>query len=156
MGRAVRKKRHEKRKRHLARLKAKVKRLQAFADKLNESLPKSEIWFQDLYKPYQSSTDKFNTPFASFIPDVLNETYKYIIEVDGSIHELKHIKIKDLKKDKKFRSLGFDVVRIKAFDMESFQQGMERIKKLKGPYYTPGRTFTETELRDIKNKYNAG
>lgn len=54
----------------------------------------------------------------------------------------------------KFLSIGYDVIRIKAYNTESFEAGMKRIAKIKGPHFTPGRVYTEAELKDFRNKYN--
>lgn len=102
-------------------------RRQEYADNINKDLPLSEVWFQSKWKldfpdhklnVYQ---DKYNYPFGSYIPDVINLGYKYIIEIDGTIHETPEQKLKDLKKDSYYYKRGYKVFRIKAYDNEAYE-----------------------------------
>lgn len=122
----------------LSQSKVEQKSLAKFASDLNKKLPKSEEWFLQLYAPFRCSLefsrdkhnlnarynerlkDKFNEPFQGFIPDVINHAYRYIIEVDGSIHNLEHIKIKDRAKESLYKYTGYKVFRIKAYDLSSW------------------------------------
>ena len=108
------------------------KKLKAFASNLNINLPRSEQWFQALYKGYQCSTDLFNVQFhQKYIPDVQNRQFKYIIEIDGSVHNREDIKRKDITKDNWFRSKGYKVFRIEAYNVESFQEVINNIVALR-------------------------
>lgn len=98
-----------------------------FGRKLNENLPKSEQWFQRLYKSFQDSHDQYNMTWAGYIPDVINKKYKYIIEIDGSIHDREDIKAKDKLKEELYWKSGYAVIRIVAYDIESFKEGLTRI-----------------------------
>lgn len=112
-------------------------RRQVYADKLNENLPASEVWFQtkwatdiqqdklDLY------TDKFNEPLGSYIPDVINRGFKYIIEIDGSIHDTPEQQYKDRKKDAYYLRRGYQVFRIKAYCNISYSEALINISLLR-------------------------
>lgn len=101
------------------------------AKELNASLPKSEVWFQKLYKQYKTKTDKYNEPFADKIPDMINTKFKYIIEIDGSIHDTEKQQLKDDSKDKLYKRLGYQVFRIKAYDEDSFFATLDVIRTIR-------------------------
>lgn len=107
--------------------KGKSRDLAAFARQLNNNLPKSEIWFQELYEPYKVQGDEFNVPFGGYIPDLINKEHRYIIEVDGTMHDQIHIQMKDRVKDKQRERLNYLCVRIKAYDKASFEEAMLKI-----------------------------
>jgi very-short-patch-repair endonuclease len=97
------------------------------ASELENNLPKSEQWFRSLYK--KNMYDKYNKVFNStYIPDVINKHYKYVIEIDGSIHDSDEQKAKDAKKDDYFLKRGYLVIRITAYDMVSFDAAMTKIQ----------------------------
>ena len=97
------------------------------AEELNQNLPKSEIWFHNLYEQYRDKNDLNNHPFHNRIPDVINKKYKYIIEIDGSVHDtLKQIKV-DKKKNDLFIKSSYCVFRVKAFDEQSFNKFLKYI-----------------------------
>ena len=111
----------------------KIKRisLRSFAKNLNKNLPKSEVWFQDLYAIHKDPNDLYNKPLHIRIPDVMNKIYKYIIEIDGSIHDTPKQQYKDYIKDSFYKRLGFKVFRIKAYDINSFNATISSIKELR-------------------------
>lgn len=120
-------------------------RLKRFSKKLNKNLAKSEIWFQDIYKKFRHSEDLINKPFQNqYIPDITNHRYKYVIEVDGSIHYLKHVKEHDTKKDIFYNLHGYRIFRIKAFDKVEFYKFLSKLYELRDIPY----------LRQILNKKN--
>jgi len=49
------------------------------AKELNENLPRSEVWFHELWADFKVHGDEYNAPFHKFIPDVLNRQYRYPI-----------------------------------------------------------------------------
>lgn len=105
--------------------------LYAFAYQLNCNLPKSEQWFWDKWKKADMA-DQFdypNKPRFGFIPDVINMVYKYIIEVDGSIHDNLKQQLKDNFKDSVFLKRGYVVVRVKAYCDKSFDECVTVIKE---------------------------
>lgn len=110
-------------------------RLQEYADKLEAALPTSERWFRDLWSKdmvqdrlslYQ---DAYNSPLGKYIPDVLNRGYKYIIEIDGSVHNTELQQWKDRLKDAYYRKKGYIVYRIPAYDMEKYISVRDAIRK---------------------------
>lgn len=105
---------------------AKLKKIGKF---LNKNCPKSEQWFMSLYKAhFVSKLDEFNKPFRSkYIPDVSNLVHKYIIEIDGSIHETPEQIEKDRIKDLYYKEHGFVVIRVQAYNNISY---IEAIKQL--------------------------
>lgn len=94
--------------------------LNRFAKRLEKDLPKSEQWFRALYNPDKS--DRFNLPFGKYIPDVINKHYKYVIEVDGSIHLTEEQKYKDHLKNKYYESKRYKVFRVVAYNQESYSK----------------------------------
>lgn len=92
----------------------------------------SERWFFDKYKETNNhmTSDRFNEPFGPWIPDVINHHYKYVIEIDGSIHRRKDVKKRDQRKNRWFADRGYSVIRISAFDNKSFKNGMKRLNKI--------------------------
>lgn len=95
---------------------------------LNKKPAKSEIWFKEMYKHNLVSTDLSNIPFYNMIiPDILNHYYKYVIEVDGSWHLRTDIIEQDKHKDRFYRSKGYVVFRVKAFNVDSFYMTLYRI-----------------------------
>lgn len=108
------------------------------AKELNADLPWSEVWFNEHYSLYKSVDDIPNKAWARYIPDIINHRYKYIIEVDGSVHQLPKVMKRDKKKDKKFQQLGYAVIRVTAYNMDSFNEAMiklEQIRQLTDKHY---------------------
>jgi very-short-patch-repair endonuclease len=105
----------------------KLTRIQRNAKELNDNLPASERWFQSLW-PYR---DLYNQVLGKFIPDVLNRTYRYVIEVDGSIHLTSKQKRRDRRKDNYYKSKGYKVFRVKAYDIVSYDKCLTDINKLR-------------------------
>jgi very-short-patch-repair endonuclease len=94
--------------------------IEKYADKLQKNTPKSEVWFLTHYKPHRF--DSFNVPFGPFIPDVINKRLRYVIEIDGSIHNLKEVMFNDWKKDQYYKKRYYKVFRVKAYDIESLNK----------------------------------
>lgn len=113
-------------------------RIKAFAKQLESELPYSEIWFRSLYeKKFKHKKDKYNQVLrAKYIPDVINHHFKYIIEIDGSMHLTKTQINKDHKKDHYYAFLGYKVFRIKAYDHKSFSETMKQLKKYRDSVYS--------------------
>lgn len=103
-----------------------------FGQKLNKFRPKSEVWFlkqiklNDLRFPFEE-----NVTFGGYIPDFINKQYKVIVEVDGSIHNLEKIKKKDIKKTKRYNQLGYEVIRVIAYNEESLKNAITRLKEIR-------------------------
>ncbi|NUN06632.1 MAG: DUF559 domain-containing protein [Bdellovibrio sp.] len=106
----------------------KIDFLEARGDELNTNLPKSEVWFQEKYLSFAIPSDEFNVRFGiCCIPDVINRVYKYVIEIDGSIHQRKEIQIRDKEKDEIYRRCGFLVIRVIAHSETSFEKAINTI-----------------------------
>lgn len=132
------KKTRKARKKHRSQVeKLKALKLNKFAKKLESKLPRSEKWFRDLWKPFQTIhkleyySDRYNQPEGPYIPDVINQAYKYVIEIDGSIHDFTSVKLKDAKKEWYFLNRGYKVFRIKAYDLKQFEVVRDTILKLR-------------------------
>lgn len=108
-------------------------RLKRFSIGLEKNLSKSETWFRELYKKnsFEDENDRYNQPFKRFIPDVINKRFKYVIEVDGSFHDLPHQKAKDRNKDQLYRTHRFKIFRVKAYDLASFLSSCREIQLIK-------------------------
>jgi len=68
----------------------------------------------------KSEFDFYNVIRFGFIPDVVNDRFKYIIEIDGSIHEKKFIQRRDQIKDRCFKRNGYKVYRLEPYNYEQF------------------------------------
>lgn len=101
--------------------------LQDIADALNASLPKSERWFHKIYHSYGCDSDVNNEPQSGYIVDILNKQYKYAIEVDGSIHERADVRSRDAFKQRVLEKAGFEVLRVKAYDIDSAMRAIRRV-----------------------------
>jgi very-short-patch-repair endonuclease len=99
------------------KLKRKPRQLKQYAKELNANLPNSERWFLEHYTPHPK--DRFNRPFGPYIPDIINKQYRYIIEIDGSIHDAPQVKLRDVIKTKYYQDNFFKVFRVKAYNQDS-------------------------------------
>lgn len=114
------------------------KRLIKFSKKLNGNLAKSERWFLQIYGRFRHPGDLINKPFQNqYIPDVTNHRYKYVIEVDGSIHNLAHIKRHDQIKNEFYKLHGYRIFRVKPFDKPAFYEFIKQMYIIRDiPYIT--------------------
>lgn len=76
-------------------------------------------------------SDRPNAVFCGFIPDVLNRSYGYVIEVDGSIHERDRVKAWDEKKNKVFAKEGMTVFRLEAYNYDHFGILVDEVSKIR-------------------------
>ena len=126
---AIPKTKKKQEKRRQAYSKKRLAELTAKALELESNLPKSEAWFREQYT--KQSGDKYNEVFkCRYIPDVINKRYKYVIEIDGDIHNTPEQIAKDAKKDIFYKSHDYTVIRIKAYDEKSLYEAMQKIKSL--------------------------
>lgn len=134
----------EKRRNKRINKKKRIRRLNAFANKLNQNLPRSECWFKSLYtRHYSISSDKYNQPVNKYIPDVVNLEFKYIIEIDGSVHNLDCVKLKDLTKEQVYTKLGFKVFRIRAYNELDYIKVIDELVKIRGNISKPTLEYTQ-------------
>lgn len=106
--------------------------LETRAKQLNKNLPKSEKWFRDRFEKEEFFKDleiEYNKPFKRFIYDAISLKKQIAIEVDGSIHDEKTVKIRDEEKNKLTGCYGLKMIRVKAYDDLSYNNAMLEIKK---------------------------
>jgi very-short-patch-repair endonuclease len=120
-------------------------RMRRFAKQLNNNLPKSEQWFKERYLlHYPNDLDQFNVPLESrYIPDIINKNYKYVIEIDGSIHDTVEQKEIDLKKDEFYKARGYTVIRVIAYDDMSYIECIKQLFVLRKKRRYPNPEFNE-------------
>lgn len=107
-------------------------RMQRYAAGLNKNLPKSEQWFQSLFKQtdlYHNFYIHFNYAKGKYIFDVYHIQHKYAIEVDGSYHDTNAAIIRDWYKDQFAIKHGIKLIRIKAYNLDSYNKGIEEIRE---------------------------
>lgn len=107
-----------------------------YSYKLNNELPKSEIWFHTYYRHFRHADDLNNLPLGGFIPDIINRKFRYVIEIDGSYHDLKEQIQQDIKKNWYYKKRGYKIIRIKAYDIESLKQGLCAVLRRRWAPYT--------------------
>lgn len=109
------------------------------AKSLQARTPWSEKWFFNELKklnfpilPTQYKADTFglgiqNPQYEYYIPDLLNNTFKFIIEVDDKTHNTK--KSYDIRRDKFFKDKGFTTFRVKYNDTNDLKSVMYKVCK---------------------------
>lgn len=113
------------------------KRERVGISKLSEYLrhrtPASERWFQREWKTrgMLDDQDLFNWKHGPFIPDCFNSKFRYVIEVDGSIHSLQSVRQNDERKERFFVERGFSVFRVKAFDFMSLGSVIDQVRLIR-------------------------
>lgn len=117
--------------------KKKPSRLEKYAARLNKNVPASEVWFRQLYKDHFSShkltiyKDQYNYVIGAYIVDMINIGYKYIVEIDGRSHEGEIPQWKDKVRDINLSKKGYTVIRIKAYDLESYKLALDKILNIR-------------------------
>ena len=109
------------------------RRLSYLAKEIESMNYKSDIWLKTQMKDICDEHDDFNSPEGKYIPDLINRKFKYVVECDGSIHDLDEIKSKDLKKDTYFILRGFKVFRIRYPNYSQLKSVKTEILKIKKP-----------------------
>jgi len=131
-------KRAKKRNKYKKQRKERRDRLKGYSIALETNLPKSEQWFRLLYEAetierkfkIKYYKDQYNEPInRKYIPDVHNRGYRYIIEIDGSWHDRPEMQYRDSLKDYYFKKRGYCVIRIKAFNEQSYKDGITKLKE---------------------------
>lgn len=114
-----------------------------FAKDLRNNPPASEIWFYDRARHHgfifweneglmRGWDDKLNKPlYGIYIPDFYNLKCKFVVEIDGSIHDLAKQKEKDRKKDAAYARWGFEVFRIPAYDEGKLVSVIDSIERIR-------------------------
>ncbi len=115
-----------------------LSRIQQYQFKLNANLPASERWFQNKWKleifPWKPDftmyQDEYNGIIGSYIGDVVNRGFKYVIEIDGSFHDSAKQQFKDSIRQKEIEAKGFTVIRVKSYDEEGYKKVLEQVCKI--------------------------
>ena len=112
-----------------------------FAKDLNRRNIPSEIWFRELWqksgmlctkKKFRRGKDRFNYPInEKYIADVVNYKFMYVIEIDERYHEQPDRKRLDEIRDAALKCLGFNVFRIRAYNLQDFNSVVDSIRKLR-------------------------
>jgi len=68
-------------------------------------------------------------PIAGFTVDFAVRAKRLVIEIDGSIHDLEQVQIKDADREEKLRAAGWRVIRIPAQIAISPDHLLARIRK---------------------------
>jgi len=111
--------------------------------RLKDNVPKSEQWFRGLYhNHFYTATDKYDTRFNNkYLPDIVNTYYKYVIEVDGSIHTLARVQKRDKLKDEYYTRFGYQVIRVIANDILSYVECIRRLCHIRRFEQVPTTSF---------------
>lgn len=106
-------------------------RMLRYAKRLNDNLPKSELWFDGLFKshPLYSLFLK-NQIINKYIVDLLCTEKKIVIEIDGSYHDREDQVARDFIKDMKLKKKGYEVIRVKAYDLDSYSTCIKTLESL--------------------------
>jgi|CXWL01.1.fsa_nt_gi very-short-patch-repair endonuclease len=122
-------------------------KVKEFADTVCKTrIVKSEQWFMELWEPFKDINDIYNDAFGPYVPDLINHEYKYIIEIDGSIHDDKKIQWKkDIKKNEYYSCKNYCWYRIKAYNIERFEKVKNEIVRRRNNWYDP-------RVNSLKNK----
>ncbi len=119
---------------HARRKKAKTgskknKRMNIYAKRLNEDMPRSEVWFHDKFKSHLLYGHfKSNVVVGKYIVDLLDSRNRIAIEVDGSIHDNEIQRFKDFVKDKYLTDKRYTVIRVVAYDEESYNNCINKLE----------------------------
>lgn len=118
-------------KKRVRRKSKKNSRLNSYAKRLNNNLPKSEVWFDEKFKTHPHyKLFKKNAVIGNYIVDLLDSSNRIAIEVDGSIHNKEIQKFKDFLKDKYLVERGYTVIRVVAYDEQSYIDCMTKLESL--------------------------
>lgn len=90
------------------------KRLQPFAHDLRYNMTKAEacLWKYVLKAGMMRGyTFRRQRPVLNYIADFMCKELMLIIEVDGSIHEIEEVKVRDQKREEELMAAGFTILR---------------------------------------------
>lgn len=120
-----------------------------FSKKLNRQLAKSEVWFWKCYAEFKDVNDFQNKPLGNFIPDVSNYRFRYVIEVDGSVHDQPSVREHDEKKNNYYAQYGYKVIRVKAYSDDDFKKMLYILNILRRKIIKKGLSFdSQKEIND--------
>lgn len=120
------------------------------ARELKANMPKSEIWFHDLRASdgIIIHGEDWNEPFCGFIPDVINRKFGYIIEVQDPTHKAPERIEKDRIRLNVFKSHGYMVFEVWAWNDDSYQKFKECFYQtvINTKRCGPDKTHTQTHI----------
>lgn len=112
------------------------KGIHEYADNLRENLPESEKWFlSELKKLSLGISFESNFVLGFYIPDFIYR--ELIIEIDDPTHNTPQQKHKDKQKDIYYKSLGYKVIRVTAWDQTSFNECIKQVKSYQAELRQP-------------------
>ena len=79
----------------------------------------------------QDENDKSNEELCGFFPDVSNRKFKYVIEIDGKVHQEDWMKKKDERKNLAWTTGGYFVFRLEAYNNKQYNILVDWIKDLR-------------------------
>ncbi len=106
--------------------------LQDVAAGLNNNMWPSEKWFHSYYQYFRHEEDHNNEVFKGFIPDVINEKFKYVVEVGGSVHKNEEVFQPDIIKCMKYHTEGYLVIRVQDYNYTQLKSALDLIHKRRG------------------------
>lgn len=107
--------------------------MQKCSGRLNGKMPKSEQWFRELLEDYGLyKRFKKNRPIyhLEVIPDLLDQEYMIVIEVDGTIHQKESVIERDREKDEKYQKAGYKVFRVVHGDEAGASKVMDELVEI--------------------------
>jgi len=106
-------------------------RMLRYAKRLNDNLPKSELWFDDLFKSHPLYFLFLKNQIVNkYIVDLLCIEKKIVIEIDGSYHNREDQVARDFLKDMKLKNKGYEIIRVKAYDLDSYYTCIKTLESL--------------------------
>ncbi|HWY09808.1 MAG TPA: endonuclease domain-containing protein [Bacteroidia bacterium] len=107
-------------------------RLKEYARKLRKAGNLSEvILWKEIKRKALGVEFHRQVPIDDYIVDFYCHELMLAIEVDGSIHELKDIKLNDIKRQNELEKLGVKFIRFKDFDVKNNLEFVLRALKKK-------------------------
>jgi len=105
----------------------------------NKARPEhSLVWFLSYYSKehflHKPGTELQQEYFKGFRPDFINKYVRYIIEVDGSIHDTFEVQERDRIRDKVFTEWGYKVFHVRP-NPESYSKFIVEFKSFLNDFY---------------------
>lgn len=128
--------------------------LLARQEELAKSLPASEQWFHGLYRDSRLAhpADELNKIFMNFIPDVVNHSLRYVIEVQDPSHLQAKRARRDRHKAKVWGREGYRVFAVWAWNEESFNAFYRAMVEYREALHNAERRLSEMKERNRVEK----
>jgi very-short-patch-repair endonuclease len=128
----------------------------ARARQLEADLPRGEVWFRKRWNELEmrSAFDEGNAVWQHFILDLLNQKYRYVIEIDGPYHSLPDQQRKDARRDYILKKAGYLVLRIHDYNEKELLAAAEavRARRLEFPLPPEERSRIEARIRGHRER----